>query len=250
MLRTINRPITKAERFVKLYLYCDLSEEAKDTVFKKEDHYDLAEFHMQMVYEELACSAQRFEDKTGFGLKLESMHGPGTEKYVPDYGPYGAKDEYLYWSEGPIDREPITDYCNCYDFDVMEAWNAYIPRINSAAAIARAIEEEDDDYREAHIIELIDAQTEYMDALKEALEAVCKALNDAEEAEEQYTWTREFFEYERFEIDDSEHWFTADGNTEYVRDSQGIMNVYAPGNYIEEVTEEGGSLVILEEYDA
>ena len=246
MIRTINRPIRKEERFVSLVMWHDLPEDAQDTVMRKYDHYDVCEWHMQNVYEDLQFSADWFERQTGQKVKLESVHGPGTEMYFPC-----ELDCSEYWSMGP-EKVPYIDgrSMGCYELDIADAWNSHVSTINSLAELAEEAEEWDEDRRERLWFELERRQDAYLDAINDATADVASTLNRLQNSEEEYTWTKEFFEYMVIDCDDSEHWFTEDGENEYTRDPSGVVNVCEPCNYIEEIADENGRLVILEEFTA
>lgn len=229
-MNAYSKPIERAEVIRYLHMYFDLSEDVKANMFANvswDEMEDSRQWHMESVYEELSDTREFFERETGFSLKLESVHGPGTERYFPDYGRWNEREETLYYSDGPETREAIPEShaTMAYEFDVVSAWNKGIKRVNAAAEVAQELEELDKEEQQARCVELLIAQTEYMDALEDTLNDVCHALNAIEDAELEYTFTREFWEYEMLENADYEAWFTADGSHMYMRNGDTLTNV-------------------------
>lgn len=214
-------PITCEERYLTLHLYYDLTEEAKKNAFSLYDESSDAQWHMDGVYEELALTHEWIEKQAGINISLCSMHGPGTERYIPSrendvFNGWGTLREF-----SPL---PENAWSDCYQLDALEAWNRHAGKLQY---LYNKLENLD-------LWELGDLNcgsrflpamsydwylSAYENTLQDALQAVCDALNNIEDAESDYTNTQEFFEYNYLDISDSEHWYTADGMRELVRDS-------------------------------
>ena len=213
-------PITCEERYLTLHLYYDLTEEAKERAFCLYDETTDADWHMQGVYEELALTHEWIEKQAGINISLCSMHGPGTERYVPSrdndvFNGWGALREF-----SPL---PENTWSDCYQLDALEAWNKHAGKLRYLYGKLESLELwELGDLNGARFMPAMPYDwylSTYEKALYEAIDAVCDALNKIEDAEREYTYTREFFEYEYLDTSDSEHWYTADGARELVRDS-------------------------------
>lgn len=217
--------ISKPEKVRYLHLYYDLSEDVRADMFARVSWDEMEGerlWHMENTWEELAGAAQWFNDRTGYSVRLETVHGPGTERYFPVRVDYSD-----YYANGPEELAPIPEnaWGMCYEYDVLIAWNKHVTTINQAARVAQAWEDADDDTREKHWYELQDAQQTYIDAINDGIQEVCDTLNADEDAENDYTFTREFWEERTIDCADYEMWFTSDGKHAYMRDSDTLTNV-------------------------
>ena len=97
------KPITeKAEAIRYLHMYYDLSEDVRADIFNRvswDEMSDDREWHMQTCWEDAHGAADWFERQTGHALKVETVHGPGTEQFFPG--------DFDYWCNGPEEVAPM-----------------------------------------------------------------------------------------------------------------------------------------------
>lgn len=213
-------PITEMqETYHTLYLYFDLSEEAKDNAFSKYDNEDDARWYLDVEFDEIRSARKWFEEKTGtdfisFFDYSEHWYESGSDIY----NGWGVIREF-----GEIDGWGM-----CYEWDAQEAWNKHAGRF---AYLYKKLESESPAARWEWY------EDAYQKELASAISDVCDALNTAWDDAKEWTYTREFFESESLDRSDDEHWFTIDGKREYIRSSivacGDLENVDEPDNYVE-----------------
>lgn len=208
-MTTFDRPITVPETYHTLYLYYDLTESAKENAFHRYDNDDDATRYLDYEFEELHETARWFMEQTGCKLEFN------------DYSETWSSGESIYTGYDYAIKEfhPIDSWTMCYELDCMEAWNRHVSRLQYLAG--RLIGCMEADYEcapnpYAHPDTWYEDR--YQEELDSALDDVCAALNDAARGAWEYTFTREFYE-DQMGVDDSEHWFTADGGLEFIRDA-------------------------------
>lgn len=236
--RAMERPITEMRETLRiLYLYYDLDETAKENAFSRYDNDSDATFYLDGVYDELFNSSiPWFENQVGNVFEYDGR----TDTFHP------KSNVSIYSGSGfPIDWSiTVANWCICYDADMMDAWNKHVSRMAYLYQRVNALWENeyvpfDEQVTFAHGLNWYEEK--YQEELENAIQDVCTTLNKLTDAEIRWTFTREFYETEFLDCDDSEHWFTSDGTREYIRDSTistgDMENVYERSNYVEIIYE-------------
>lgn len=208
----------------ELVLMSELSDAARDTarwewVFNSGEpsHY------MELAWEDMGNAYDFINDSIGKIVAIESVHGPGSERFFPVssvsiYNSWGALQEF-----GGVNTSEVWRHCNdeALGINCANAWNRHVGRLHYLYNKLENLElwELGDLNCGSRFLPAMSSawyENAYQTEIDSAIQDVCDVLNNYLDLSEDYSTSEGAFDEYVWECDD-ELWFTTDGKLYAVR---------------------------------